>query len=259
MAEEKVQTKVKAKGQIQLKMPILNNIDYIDVTRNKQVLKRYLVIPDGMKWREFQELVGKEYGSGKIYYNIFEKNGKRHSGVTNAISMSPEIKFNPDIGLKEVQKSLQELQNKINSKTESFSTQMLIDLTKQGYEQRISYLDIQIVERTTLISKLEIKLDSVERELTEAYETIDSLEGQTGWVGLLNQYKPLIEAGLIKLGAKNIPVTKLSGDIQTSIPVEVLEILAMVDFDKVKTNLEGYNQALSYLSLYVSTLPQKGQ
>jgi hypothetical protein len=63
----------------------------------------------------------------------------------------------------------------------------------------------------------------------------------------------------MKLGAKGPHPVKLGESDPSGIPAEVLQILGTVDYDKLKTQPDEYNNILNYLRRYVSLLPQKGK
>jgi len=248
MAEDKVQTKLKAKGQIKLKMPVLNNIDYVDVTRNKGLLKRYNGNElEGKKWREFQETVGKEFGSGKIYYNIFQKDGRRSSGITNAVGSTPtkDIIQLQDSSSKEVLKALQELNTKVSNKSEGIGVETLLQITRQGYDMQISFLNQQLVFKDGVIDNLNKEIESLESELSES--------------GQNSNLSQLIEIGqkflISKIGKPTI--TQLKDSDQSDIPQEILQILGTVDYSRISQ--ENLDKIISILRQYISTFPLKGQ
>jgi hypothetical protein len=246
-----------------IKYPILpDNLESVDIKNRGKQLKRYDgTTLQGLSWKEFQEYVGKDLNlNERFYYKFAFRDGTWNSGSTQAInnSVKPEKDMSDN---KEMLKMFEAFEKKLSSAATQggVSVEMLLLSTKQGYEAQVSYLKTRIDEKDITITELKAEIKDLEDELDEADKKLIELEGKSGWVGILNQYKPMIEAGLMKLGAKGPHPAKLGESDPSGIPAEVLEILGTVDYDKLKTQPDQYNQILNYLRQYVSVLPQKGK
>jgi hypothetical protein len=246
-----------------IKYPILpDNLESVDIKNRGKQLKRYDgTTLQGLSWKEFQEYVGKDLNlNERFYYKFAFADGTWNSGSTQAInnSVKPEKDMSDN---KEMLKMFEAFEKKLSSAATQggVSVEMLLLSTKQGYEAQVSYLKTRIDEKDITIAELKAAIKELEDELDEADKKLFELEGKSGWVGILNQYKPMIEAGLMKLGAKGPHPVKLGESDPSGIPAEVLQILGTVDYDKLKTQPDEYNNILNYLRRYVSLLPQKGK
>jgi hypothetical protein len=239
-----------------------DNIEYLDIIYKKRHLKRYGKELAGTKWKDFQELVGKDLNlNDRFYYNILFSDGNKASGSTQAINFSIKPLETTMHDANSIKAAIESLEKKLSVATKEggVTFDMLLQSTKAGHEAQVTYLTSQLREKDDKISELKAEIKELEHDLDEYEKQITELEGKSGWVGILNQYKPMIEAGLMKLGAKGPHPAKLGESDPSGIPAEVLQILGTVDYDKLKTQPDQYNQILNYLRQYVSVLPQKGK
>lgn len=252
------------KDRYKNKYSTLKNVTYCDIIRGRKTLRRYEGAEvEGLTWKAFQEKVGKDVGAGAFTFSVYFKNGEKYPGRTKAIDIdnmpSSKDTTESDSESKNILSAIKSLNDSISKKSEgNLSTDMLIQFTKQGYENQLQFKEFQITDLKAAISKLTSANTDLESELDECNDAANEFQNQNSWVGIFNQYKPMIEAGLSRLGIKQNTQIKLSSSDQSDIPGEILQILGTVDWIKVQNESpETYNQILSYLRSFIPKLPQK--
>ena len=244
-----------------LKHQVLNNVEYATIKRRGKVL---LEIPGDdigkkINWRDFQIYVGKKIGAGRFSFTIkFKNSGELYTGQTNAVDPDIDIaKSNEsDSILEKVTTVFKSLESKLNNATQSggVTYEMLLTSTKQGYDITVDFLKQQLTFKDGTISELKIEIRDLNSELDTADVTIRQLEQRTGY----NQYlEPISKILFAKFGG-GTPV-KLEDSDPSGIPPEILQVLGVIDYSKIKP--EDLQKMVQLLQQYISatSLPLKGQ
>jgi len=245
-----------------LKYPVLKNLEYISIVKNKKSVleldKNKLGGLENKTWREFQLFLGEHLTPGRYYFTIkFLKNPELHTGQVRAVSSDGEKtegKMDSEI-VKQFNELKEALTNATNSGGVTFD--MLLQSTKSGYEAHITLLNKQIEYKDTIIIELKGEIKELENELDKAQKEYNKVSGSEKWIGVIDKYAPALE---LFFKSKNIAPAKLplATNVDSSgIPDEVIAILAQVDYDKLKQDQEKYKQILGYLQQYISMLPLK--
>lgn len=234
-----------------LKHETLQNVDYAYITRRgTQVMEIPGKDLEKVKWRDFQKMVGEKIGSGTFGFTIkFKGSGELYSGQSKAVKFSDSTAIateDPSMvktvleGFKELKKQLEQ---GINSGGITFD--MLIGVTKQGYESQISFLNQQIIFKDGVIAELKEDLRDCENENS-------SLQSSGGIKEYLSVAKDLISARLAPT-----PQVNLQDSTPSEIPDDVLQVLGMVDWNRLdEETLAGI---VDYLKKYIfKFLPLKG-
>jgi len=256
-------SKVKHTTKRGIKFPIMKNVEYVDLIKDGKNIPISGDEVEGMTWREFQLLAGKKVGSGRFSYSLKLKNEDIvHSATVKAVTDNFEVKKSDidDSKYSLIMNKFEQFEKAITKAQQSggITVDMLVQQSKFGYENQISFLNQQITFKDGVIVKLESKIDSLEEELDKADETLAQLESKSGWVGMMDSYKPIIVGFLQRAGAKPTVVPTLAGD-PNDIPKEVIDILSQIDYVRLKSVPDKYNELLGYLNTYVSILPLKAK
>ena len=234
---------------------IIKNVEYIDVKKGSVLLKVYKEEIEGFSWRQFQELIGKEFGSGKYSYIYKKKNNTTiYKGQINGVSMnkkSAEIIKPDNSGLTFVKESVDKLNERLDAfKGNDLGVDVILQVTRQNYDMQIVFLNREIDKQATLIIKLESKIDELEIELSEADDG--------GETKILQYFKMAQEFIALKTGGGSLsPVTNLEESSQSDIPPEILSLLGMVDWLQVEPQVT--TTIIETLSYYIQKLPMKGK
>ena len=132
--------------------------------------------------------------------------------------------------------------------------EMLLASTKQGYDTQVDFLKQQITYKDGSITELKLEIKDLNDELSQTDITIRQLEQKSGY----NQYlEPISKLLLAKFGGGK-PV-KLGESDPSSIPLELLEVLGVIDFTKIQP--DDLQKMIQLLSQYITAtnLPLKGQ
>lgn len=234
-----------------LKHPLIENVDYIDIKKRGQLLKSYGSELNGKKWRQFQIVLGDEFGSGLFHYVYKQKNSDIISkGQISAVNKKGEV-VNPDTGsadIAAVKQAIYEINSKLKETTKDsdFSTELLISVTKQSYEVQITFLNTELTRRDNLINKYESKIEALESEL-------DSIEpGESNVMQYISIFKEIFKA---KLGGGDV-MTNLEASQPSDIPPEILQIIGMVDWQRVEPHAR--EEIIRLLNVFIQKLPMKG-
>jgi hypothetical protein len=239
----------------QLKFPVLKKVEYIDLIKNKETV---LTVDgknvEGMTWRKFQIYLGERLPKGNYNYILKIKGDNAiNKGIIKTVG-GLQVKD------QETTSETQKLETQIlllSKKVESFNEgnsipmSMLIEVTKQSYESRIKYLDIEVSRRESTITKLETSIEVLNVKLLDSDDLVKELEGKTG----LSQYIQLAQDfAKIKFGAP-APVTNLQASESSDIPQEIITILGIVAWDQVQP--EVINSITEAMKIYINKLPLK--
>jgi len=238
-----------------IKFPILENVDFFDVIKNKTTIKTYGKKElEGKTWRELCLLIGQEFGAGIFYYNYKQKNNDLVNrgtvrGVNNFLATPKE---NKNLELNELEKIKTQISNL--GQSNGVSVDLLISITKQSYELQINFLNDELRRKQNFIDKLEKQIDDLNDELNNADEQITELQNKTG----INQYLGMAQDFLkMKMNKGGAPVVTLKDSNTDDIPTEILNILGAVDWSKVSPEI--LNTIIMYLNMYIDKLPLKGK
>lgn len=239
---------------MKLKFPLIpNDLEYFDVIKNRQVVESFNKSDiAGKKWRELQLLIGKKCGTGIFNYTMkILSNEQVFKGTVRGINLM-EKNDSKDHSLKDEINSLRDKISGLNEKKGSdFSTELLISLTKQGYETQINFLNQQLNEKNSNIESLKKEIEKLNDELDNCYDIIDDLKSKTG----INQYLDLLKPFLMKQAGNLKPVTNLKDSDQSDIPKDILEILGMVNWNEIQS--DSLDQIITYLKMFIQKLPLK--
>ena len=243
-----------------LKHPVLNNVEYASIVRNrKSVLEIEGKEIEGCAWRDFQIYIGDKIGVGRFHFTIkFKNNAELYTGQTKGIDPNVSIKKSDesDSIINQVTNAFKSLESKLNNATQQggITYEMLLASTKQGYDTQVDFLKQQIVYKDGSITELKLEIKDLNDELETTDITIRQLELKSGY----NQYlEPISKLLLAKFGGGK-PV-KLEESDPSAIPMEVLQVLGVIDYSKIQ--LEDLNKMIQLLQQYITAtnLPLKGQ
>jgi len=252
--------KRKRPGSRILKHPVLKNVDYASIVRNKKsVLEIEGKELEGTAWRDFQIYVGDKIGVGRFHFTIkFKNNAELYTGTTKGIDPNVNIvkSDESDTVIKTVTDAFKSLESKLNNATQQggITYEMLLASTKQGYDTQVDFLKQQITYKDVSIIELKVEIKDLNSELNETDITIRQLEKQSGY----NQYlEPVTKILLAKFGAGK-PVALGESD-PSAIPNELLEVLGVIDYKKIQP--DDLNKMIQLLHQYITAtnLPLKGQ
>lgn len=237
-----------------LKFPVLSNVEYVSILKNKKSVfesnegKEF----EGMTRREFQMYLGERLPQG-IYYHIikFKNSGELYQGTIRTVKTGISKEEN-EMDEGKILKEFQDLKKSLDKATDKggISFEMLLASTKQGYEAQIQYKDSQIADKDKKIEKLEAEIDELENELDDCEKQASQNSGLSSTIDVVQKFLA-IKTGNVK------PVTTLKESDQTDIPGEVLQVLGMVDWQKIDD--ASYQKIVAGLKQYITFLPLKGQ
>lgn len=236
-----------------LKFPVLNNVEYFDVIKERKNVLTFGSEINGKSWRDLQIELGKELPPGVYHYSFKQKDSNEiHRGnikAVNSMANKKEITHPDELILKQ---KIEMLTTQLNEmKAGNMQSQSIIELTKQGMQMQIDFKEQQLKAKDNEIKKLEDEIEKLTK-LVDGYEQqVDDLNGKTG----MNQY---IELGLKLLNRfdKKTPPVNLASSEQTDIPPELLQILGVVDWGRVDYNAQM--KIIDGIKKYISFLPLKG-
>jgi len=239
-----------------LKFPVLENVDYFDLVKNKATLKTFTKKDiEGKTWRAVQLLIGQMFGGGVFYYNYKQQNNDMvYRGTIRAIhNTSGEQKDNKNLELNELEKIKSQIAQ--IGQSSGVSVDLLISIQKQSYDMQVLFLRDELTRKQQVIDKLEKQIDELNDELNNADSQIEDLKSKTG----INQYIGMAQEFLKLKGLKGspVPVQTLKDSSPDDIPAEILNILGAVDWSKVSPEI--LNTIVMYLNMYIDKLPLKGK
>ena len=237
-----------------MKFPVLKNIEYLDIMKNKQTLRSYKTKElEGLSWRELQSLVGKEFGQGVFRYTLKVNNeNKIFNGSIRAIGLMPrEEKTNDSKLISEIDSLKRKIDNAGQGSGISFD--LLISVTKQSYETQINFLNQQIQQKENYITELKAEIKSLENELNQADDIIEDLKAKTG----INQYLEIAQTFLKSKLGNTKPIQSLKDSNPDDIPQKILDLLGAVQWNEVDQKI--VDEIVFWLNQFVTKLPLKGQ
>lgn len=237
-----------------LKFPILKNVEYLDVTNNKTVIKTFNGRElEGLTWRELQSKIGAITGGGAVYYSLkFVNDNTIHKGKIRSVAVQtnekPIEKNNTMIN------ELESIKKQINSigNSQGVSVDLLLSISKQSYETQIGFLNNELVRKENLINKLETQIDNLNDELEKSDELIDDLKSKTG----IGQYLEIAQTFLKAKTGGLEKVTTLKDSNPSDVPPRIIELLGAVDWTRVDQHI--INEIINYMEMFLNKLPLKG-
>jgi len=241
---------------IKIKFETLKNIEYLDVSKNGVNVMQLGTESEGMKWRDFQKLIGEKCGEGIFSYSFKQKNkGVLNIGrVKSLIANLKPIPKSSDKDLVSLNIKLTDLSKKVDSfgggNGVTFDT--LLEITKSSYVTRIEFLNIEATRRESDYTILLTKVATLESSISEKDFEIKELEGSTGIMQLLEVGKEFL-----KMKAGNVkPIESLAHSDATDIPAGITEVLGAIDWGNVPEDV--INEIIKYLQIFATKLPLKG-
>lgn len=244
-------------AQQKIKFPILKNVEYFDVLQNKKLVKAFKGTDlEGLKWREVQEKIGL-YASGQIHYTFkFNDSPDIHKGMMRAVNTETfKTQSNQnDLQVQSLKTEIQSLRSQLDNASSSsgVTVEMLLSISKQGYETQIHFLNNEITRKDAFITKLESEIDKLNDELDKQDVIIDELKSKTG----LNQYLQLAQSFLNKKAGDVKPLTTLKDSNTSDIPERVMQLLGAIEWSQVSD--EMLSNIIHYLEIFIQQLPLKG-
>ena len=242
-------------GKTQIKYPILKNVEYFDVMKNKQTLKSYSGADiEAKKWREVSLMIGKDIGAGTYRYTFkFNNTDEIHNGTIRAVESSRTIKDSKVDSKLEL--SLMQLKDKVenltNNNSSNIGVDVLISITKQSYEQQILFLNNQLSAKDNDLQKLENQIEKLNDELDQCYAQIDELNKNSGMAQYIEIAKDFLK---LKIPG-GVNKVSLADSNSSDIPKEILDLLGVVDWLQVDQNI--INEIVKYLNMFIPKLPLK--
>ena len=238
-----------------LKFPVLKKVEYIDIIKNRSnVLSLTGEDVEGLTWRKFQLLLGSKLPDGSYNYVIKIKNDPTiHKGLVRTAgkvtTMAKEQKeINPD-----VQKQILDLTNQVDKmgSGNGVSVDLLIQVTRQSFETQVTFLNHELTRKDLANVKLENKIDDLLKELEGTDVLISELKEKTG----MTQYITIVKE-FLSMKAGNIkPITNLSASETSDVPPEIIQILGVVDWQKVPGDV--LIKITSTMKIFIQELPLK--
>lgn len=238
-----------------LKFPLLKEIDYIDIQKSKQLLRSYSGKDvDGKTWREFQTMIGEEFGTAVYYYTLKQKNKKQiHKGQIRGINMSGKQAnkdLTPKTEIESIKNAVMDLNKKIDQQPGQLGVETLLSLTRSGYEQQITLLNNELNRRDQYIDKIENKLDETENRLDECMQSASENNGG------IAQYLTIAKEFLSMKAGNVKPISNLKDSNPNDIPPGIIEVLGVVDWSRVDPEI--LSEIINYLKIFIQKLPMKG-
>lgn len=239
--------------------PVLKNVEYASIKRKG---KAVLEIPGSdlvnIAWRDFQIYVGKKIGIGKFAFTIkFKNSGELYTGMTNAVDLDLSVsKSDDNEALETVLNAFKGFKAELANATQSggVTVEMLLSSTKQGYDTQLDFLRQQVTDKVVIITELKVEVKDLNLQLDKSDIIIQQLEVKTGYT---QYFDPISKMLIAKFGAGK-PV-KLGESDPSGIPMEVLEVLGIVDYTEILP--EDLDKIVQLLKRYITAtnLPLKGQ
>ena len=237
---------------MKLKFPILKNIEYIDVIAGKARTTFSGLEVDGLKWREFQELIGKKLGAGAYHYVLkLHDDNTIYKGGVRAVNVNETVKADHS---NIIESRINELDNRINKMGSNTSVEIstLLEITRAGYETRIGFMKDELKNRDDRITRLDIQVKDLENEIDGYLDTIEELKEKTG----IGQYINIAKEFLSMKVGNTKPIENLAGSNSDDIPPDIIQVLGVVDWDEVDPTVK--DGIIHYLKIFIQKLPMKG-
>lgn len=239
------------KNTRELKYPVLNNIDYCTITKNKKsVLEIDGKDLEGKTWREFQIYLGDKLPINKYYFTIkFKKGGEIYSGMTKAVSLDPKKLESNTMDENKIISEFRSLKDALSKATNQggISFEMLLASTKQGYEAQIQYLNSKIADKDELIREIKKEVDDLEDDLNECEKESAKNSG-------IGQYLAIGEKILSMKFGKPGKVSLKDSD-SSDIPDQILQVLGIINWQIM--DQQNIEKIASSIQQYLSVLPKE--
>jgi len=243
-----------AKQTFQVKFPVLNDIEFFDVIKDKKTLKSFTGRElNGKKWREVSEMIGSLLGGGTFRYVAkFTKSNEIYNGSIRAVNVTDnkQIEKNNSAISNQIQDLTNQIQELKKGNNSNIGFDVLMNVTKQGYDTQINFLNSQIQHKEIIINKLEAKIEDQENELATQDQIIDDLKSKTG----ISQYISIVQ-DILKVKTGNVNKLNLKDSNTSDIPSEILQLLGLVDWSQVPREI--LEQTINYLNMFIPKLPLK--
>lgn len=234
-----------------LKFPILNDVEFVSILKNKRSVfesdgKQF----EGLTWREFQLKLGEYLPPSTYYFTLkFKNNAEIHTGQIRAVSYENKTEVSMDEN--KILNELNSLKDKL-SKAESkggISFELLLESTKQGHAAQISYLNEKLKDRDEKIRELKNEITELDRDLTDCEKESAKSTG-------IQQYLQIGEKiASIYLGGKTKTPISLKESDSTDIPNEILQVLGVIDWQKI--DAESIARIANSIQQYLSVIPKE--
>ncbi len=241
---------------LKLKFPVLKKIDYIDISKNGVNVLMLDSKSDGLKWRDFQKLIGEKCGAGIFSYSLKQTGSNDvHIGRVKSVitSLKPVVK-NDDKDFLSLNNKFNELSTKIDSMQSGggITYDALLEVTKSSYLSRIEFLGVDLKRKDEDYRLLLVKYEKLEVVIEEFEAEIKELEGQTGIMQYID-----IAKDFLKMKAGNAkPIESLANSDVVDIPPGITEVLGAVDWMQVSDEIKA--EIMNYLQIFITKLPLKG-
>lgn len=239
-----------SKGTRNLKHPILKDVDYASILKNKKsVLEIDGKDLEGKTWREFQIFLGDRLPINHYYFNIkFKKSSNVFTGTIRAVSIDNK-KTEVNMEGEEILKEFKSLKDQISKASDKggISFDMLLNATKQGYEARIDYLNQKIADKDELIREIKKNVDELEDDLNDCEKESAKHSG-------IGQYLAIGEKILnMKFGSPAKVSLKESNS--SDIPEQILQVLGVIDWSKI--DQASIERIATGIQQYISVIPKE--
>jgi len=238
-----------------LRFPILNEVDYIDFNKERKTIISFTGDEvEGLTWRQLQLKLGESVNEGRYNFTLkFKGSDVIHRGVIKAIKLNKNgTGMDDEKDISQIKKTIDDLNKKLAAAgNNSPSTDLLISITRQGYETQINFLNLEIGKKDRQIEKLETKIEKLEDELNEYDEIVEDLKSKSG----AGQYLAVVKDFLMMKAGNAKPIESLKDSNPDDIPGEILQVLGVVDWSKVNPELQ--TEIIHYLKIFIQKLPLK--
>lgn len=236
-----------------IKFPILNNVEYLDIIQNKTTVQTFNTLQtSNLKWRDLQKFIGKKHGGGMFRYAMkFVDNDVIYRGTIRGLTTPGEQPTNDkDTDLRN---ELEQIKKSISGigQQSGVSVDLLLSMSKQSYEVQINFLNAELTRKDNFILKQETQITKLEDELDKCDLEIEQLRQKTG----IGQYVELAQTFLSGKIGNLKPISNLKDSNPSDIPNEIINILGLVDWKEVDTNI--LEQIINYLKIFIQKLPLK--
>lgn len=241
-----------------LKFPVINKCEYLDIIKNKNTLHTFQGdVLEGLKWRQVQEMVGDKLGVGSFRYAIkFSGDDQVKHGTIRSVVTNEKLQQQSQSVNSGLVNAVSELNKKIDGMASNApqDTTILIQTIKEGHANTVLMYQERLREKENLVTKYEMKIDALEKELDEADAMIAELKSKSG---NMEYFKALADIVKVKFGSHAQPLSENVQSDESDIPAELLEVLGVVDWERVEP--EAITLILDTLNQFIHKLPLKGQ
>ena len=165
-------------------------MEFFDVIKDRKTIKTYKGKDlENKTWRYLQELVGRDCGAGSYHYTMkLTTDADLHNGQLRAVGSMPHTEETNNEPLKaEIKRLEQKLENASQGNGVTFD--MLIQMTKQGYDIQVTFLKEQIQQKENYVNELKAEIRTLENDLDKADDIIEDLKVKPDLLNILNLEK----------------------------------------------------------------------